>query len=289
MQFTFFCNIISGKYSKRGIIIKELQKNTEAKEKKEILGKVEVVLTAIGCVFIVFMMPFIYTIVANILIRLGAIESIEQLEQCNKIFRNFNIIIIVSFAILIMYESKVSISDIINRISANFDFLYKKGDSEIQVRHIESNIHNYEINKMAKEIKEEAQEQIIKGDVKKSNDCDSCEIEINEIINERESLRYFSAYQITNKFSRELLKTVKNNDKIEIEIFKDSMIEYYEKTIRNMGKKRKQEFIAKKIEELLYNLRYLNIIEYTEEGKFIILTQNGAEFVKGYSYDEEVG
>lgn len=235
------------------------------------------------------MMPFIYTITANVLIRCGIIESIEQLEKCNQIFKNFNIIIIIAFAILIMYESKVSISDIINRISANFDFLYKKGDSEFQIKHIDNKIHDYEINKMAKEIKEEAQEQIIKGDVKKNNNCDNCEIEINEIISERESLRYFSAYQITNKYSRELLKTIKNNDRIEIETFKYNMVEYYEKTIRNMGKKRKQEFIKKKIEELLYNLRYLNIIEYTEEGKFIILTQNGDEFVKGYSCSEEVG
>lgn len=284
MQNLNLYNIISRKYSKKGIIIRELSNTGETRDKKNILEKIEFVLTIIGCVFIVFMIPFIYTIFANVLIELGAIESIEQLENCNKIFKYFNIIIIVSLAILIMYESKVSVSDIIQRIANNFDFSYKKGDSEITVTHTET-LREKNITKIAREVKEEAHDEIIKGEsTDEINKCQECKI--LEVIEERESLRYFSAYQVTNKYSRELLKFIKNNDKIDKEIFRNNLIEYYDKNIRNMGKKRKQEFISRKIDEVLYNLRYLNIIEYTEDDKYIILTQNGIEFVKGY---EEVG
>ncbi len=217
---------------------------------------------------------------------MGIIENIGQLEQCNRIFKFFNIIIVGAFSLLILYESNVSIPDIFYKIASNFDFLYKKGDSELQIKHIDNSLHRNEISKIAKEVKEEAKEQIIKGGIKQDNKCENCEVK--EIISERESLRYFSAYQVTNKHSRDLLQFVRSNNKIKIEIFEHSMKEYYNKTIRNMGKKRKEEFISKKVEEVLYNLRYLNIIGYTEDGNFIILTQNGEEFVKGYN-NEEVG
>ena len=111
--------------------------------------------------------------------------------------------------------------------------------------------------------------------------CDECEL-IN-IAEERESLRFFSAYQITNQFSRELLKKIIDNGKIELEIFIQSLDEYYKRTIRNMGKRKKAEFIERKINELLFNLRYLDLIEYTEDDQYIILTQKGIEFVKGYT------
>ena len=59
------------------------------------------------------------------------------------------------------------------------------------------------------------------------------------------------------------------------------------KTIKNMGKNKREEFATKKVQELIYNLRYINIIELSEDGNFIILTETGKEFVKGYN--EEVG
>ena len=54
-----------------------------------------------------------------------------------------------------------------------------------------------------------------------------------------------------------------------------------------MGKVRKNQYIEKKINELLYNLRYLDLIEYSEDDNYILLTQKGIEFVKGY--EEGVG
>lgn len=230
------------------------------------------------------MLPFIYPIWGNCLISLNIIESVEQIQRYNDIFKYFNIALMIMVFILLIYNSKISVSDIIDKIASNFDFSYKKGDSEIQIKHAEA-IVKENFSKKAKEVKEEAREELINGETKSQNiNCKECKIE--EVIAERESLRYFSAYQVTNKFSREILTHIKNNDKIQVEMFYDDIKEYYEKTIKNMGKSRKQDFIERKINELLYNLRYLNIIEYTEDDTYIILTKNGEEFVKGY---EEVG
>jgi len=231
-----------------------------------------------------FMLPFIYPILGNCLISLNVIENIEQIQMYNNIFKYFNMILIGIAFILVVYDSKISVSDIIDKITSNFDVSYKRGDSEIQIKHSEV-IAKEDVAQKIKAVKEEAREELVKGESKNLNtNCEECKIE--EVMAERESLRYFSAYQVTNKFSRDVLIHIKNNEKIQVEIFYDTIKEYYEKNIRNMRKSRKQEFIERKINELLYNLRYLNIIEYTEDDAYIILTRNGEEFVKGY---EEVG
>lgn len=257
-------------------------------EKKQWGDCIKSVLFVIGWVVVIAMFPFLYPIISNALIALGIIKNVEQIKMYIEMFKSFNIFIAIIMIVIVLYESDISISEIIEKIISNFDFNYKNGNSEIQLKH-KNNILQNEATKMAKDVKKEAQEILFK-DTANSNvintKCQECKKE--EIANERESLRYFSAYQITNKYSRNLLKEVKACEKMPIELFAYSLQEYYQKTIKNMGKKRKQEFITKKIEELLYNLRYLNIIEYTEDDKFIILTQNGKEFMNSY-YNEEVG
>lgn len=272
--------------TKRGITIKELQNENEAEEKRfRIIKKIGYIITIAECVFIVFMLPFVYTIFANALINMKIVESFEQIEQANNIFRSFNILIIIAFSILILYESDVSVSEIIQKITSNLDISFKKGDNEVIVKQHEVEYYKNNIRKMAQEVKEEAHDEIIKEEISNSEkNCEECKID--EITEERDNLRYFASFQVTNKYSRSLLKFIKNNDKIDIEIFKEQLISYYNKTIKNMGKKRKQDYIIKKVEEILYNLKYLNIIEYTEDDKYIILTQNSIEFVKSY---EEVG
>ena len=265
-----------------------MQKQNETKEKnsktKLLYNFIKLVVFIVGCVVIIFMFPFIYPILGNCLIALGVIESIEQIQSYISIFKYFDIMLVVIAVILIIYSSNIKVGDIIDKIISKFCVTYKKGDSEIQIRQTETVIKE-NMAKIAKEVKEEAHDELIKGENHNNNiNCKECKI--NDIMIERESLRYFSAYQVTNKSSRDILIYVKNEEKMKIKIFEEYMKEYYENSIRNMGKKRKQEFIERKINELLYNLRYLNIIEYTEDDEYIILTQNGKEFVRRY---EEVG
>lgn len=271
------------------IKIKELQEKIATKEKNNIGENIKQAYLITMCIIIIFSLPFIYTIFANILVKNQIIESIEQLEKCNNIFFGFNILLVVAFIILILYECNISPADIFNKIISNLDISFKKGDSEFHAKNL--NYESYgsrEIKKMTEDSKQEMKEQIQNADRQKIFEkCEKCKIE--EVISERESFRFFSAYQVTNKYSRELLKQVmlQNQGQISIESFDGNIKEYYMKTIKNMGKNRREEFATKKVQELIYNLKYINIIELSEDGNFIILTETGKEFVKGYN--EEVG
>ena len=172
----------------------------------------------------------------------------------------------------------ISFSEIIEKVTTNVDLSLKRGESEVQL-HIPIGT-NRDISQIVKESKEVAREEILEEKNISNMKCEECEL--TNIAEERESLRFFSAYRITNQFSRELLKKIIDNDKIELNRFIQSLEEYYKKTIRNMGKRKKEEFIERKINELLFDLRYLDLIEYTEDDQYIILTQKGIEFVKGY-------
>lgn len=273
---------------KKGIKIKEIQEKIVTKEKTNICENIKLAYVITMCIIIIFSLPFIYTIFANILIKNQIIESIEQLEKCNNIFVAFNILLVVAFIILILYECNVSPTYIFNKIISNFDISYKKGDSEFHAKNMTYEYDSQEIKRMTEDSKQEMKEQIQNVDRQKVLEkCEKCKIE--EVISERESFRFFSAYQVTNKYSRELLKQVmlQNQSQILIESFAGSIKEYYMKTIKNMGKNKREEFATKKVQELIYNLRYINIIELSEDGNFIILTETGKEFVKGYN--EEVG
>lgn len=273
---------------KKGIKIKEIQEKIVTKEKTNIWENIKLAYVITMCIIIIFSLPFIYTIFANILIKNQIIESIEQLEKCNNIFVAFNILLVVAFIILILYECNVSPTYIFNKIISNLDISYKKGDSEFHAKNMAYEYDSQEIKRMTEDSKQEMKEQIQNVDRQKVLEkCEKCKIE--EVISERESFRFFSAYQVTNKYSRELLKQVmlQNQSQILIESFAGSIKEYYMKTIKNMGKNKREEFATKKVQELIYNLRYINIIELSEDGNFIILTETGKEFVKGYN--EEVG
>lgn len=219
-----------------------------------------------------------YPVFANIFVKLEIIQDVEQLKEYISIFKNFNILSVVIISIIAIYESDISMSYYIEKIIDNFDINVRTGNNQIQA----INRNRNEAAQMAKDAQNEFRE-VLKNDenVKKNNKCEECKKE--EIISERESLRYFATYQATNRYSRELLNVIKINGIMTKEDFKYNMQKYYRRTT-NMGKKKKQE----KVESLLYNLKYLNIIEYTEDDKYIILTQNGKEFINS-NYNEEVG
>lgn len=226
----------------------------------------------------VLLFPFIYPIIANILIRYNIIRDLEQIKEYINIFSPYNLWLMIVSMIFLKHYFGISFSEFIEKITTNVDLSLKKGESEIQL-HIPLGT-NKDINQIVKESKEVAREEILEGKDICNPKCDECELK--NIVEEKESLRFFSAYQVTNQFSRELLKKIIDNDKIELNKFIQSLDEYYKKTIRNMGKRKKEEFIERKINELLSNLRYLDLIEYTEDDQYIILTQKGIEFVKGY-------
>lgn len=265
--------------------IKELITKKGAKDKKLLVNVYETIKLAIFVlltVFVIFMLPFIYPILSNVLVKWNVIEGIEQLEKYVYLFRGFNILIIIGFIIFIIHESSIHFSDIFSNIF-NRDFAIKIGDKQFEIKLSELWLeHIGETVKMSSEIRETAKTVFLdKSNTAIKMACDECRKEETEA--ERESLRYFAAYKITDSCSRALLLYIKNNGEIYISDFKNNMEKYYQKT-RGMGKKRRQE----KVESLLYDLKYINIIEYTEDDVYIILTQNGKEFIENF-YRREIG
>lgn len=235
-------------------------------------------------IFIILVIPFIYPLISNLLIHFGFIQNINEIKEYLGIFGIYNILLIALILFGIKHYFEISFSEILEKFTTNIDFSLKRGDSEVQV-HMPIKSDTKKTENMAKETREEAYEEIIREKKENGTKCEECDL-IN-VKEERESLRFFSAYQITNQFARELLKKIIISGKIESEVFINEMNGYYKSTIKNMGKVRKNQYIEKKINELLYNLRYLDLIEYSEDDNYILLTQKGIEFVKGY--EEGVG
>lgn len=258
--------------------------------KKEFFGKgtedkkdnkhFNVLLSIIG----IFLIPFVYPSISKILIELDLFDDVQEINEYIKTFTGYTCFLIASLIIVVLYEFRFGIAEIISKFVSNFDMIsYKYGDSELQL----TNKHREEAVKLSENAKKEARDILFEKENKNSKTkCQECKKD--EIIEERDILRNFSAYHVTNKYSRDLLKRIKDFGKIDKVEFEMQIQNYYEKTIRNMSRTRRKAFATKKVKDLLCDLKYLNIIECTEDDKFIILTQNGINFING-QYSEEVG
>ena len=96
---------------------------------KNIISFIKLVIFVLICIIGLVMFPFIFSIIATNLIKFEIIESIETLEEYLQIFKGFDILLI------ILYERKISVSDILEKIISNFDVFYKNGESELQLKH----------------------------------------------------------------------------------------------------------------------------------------------------------
>lgn len=263
--------------------IKELITKNDAKDKGTLVNIFEAIKLAVLILFIVviiFMVPFIFPVLSTALIRWNVIDNIEQLEKYMHLFKGFNILIIIGIIIFMMHESDISFSEVFRNI-LNRDFSFKFGEKQVDIKRNGLELeHKDEAIKISNEVKEEAKTILLdESSTKKIYE----EYRKTEMEAERESLRYFSAYKITDSCSRALLLYIKKNGRILVSDFKSNMEKYYQKT-RGMGRQKRQE----KVENLLYDLKYINVIEYTEDDFFIILTQNGKEFIENF-YKKEVG
>lgn len=238
--------------------------------------------------FILFA-PFIYPILTMFLIKLEIFESVNQLEQIIKLFSNFYMIFICIIIILILvfeFGNGKILRDIISKIKVR----YQKGDSSVEFTStLEDKKEKFddseEFNEESKTIKKELQEKF-KFSNEKTNikfETDEKKILLNkntELEMDIRNMRFFSAYNILDVHTKQILKNIKETGKIEKEVFKRKLLKYYKS---KYYKKNKSKVYAQNItEEVIFDLIYLDIIEYSEDDKYILLTKNGIQFVEKY-------
>lgn len=235
-------------------------------------------------------LPLVYPIVTKLLIDANFFQNISEIEQLMHLYKSIYMLPIIAFVICIfiyIVPNKEKLFDVVKHFKVNIG----NGDKKVEFA-VDSNIEKLcvperSIEDESNKNKEEIQTQL--GILQETNEEDrkfqlenaTLRRDISKLETERDDLRFFSAYSITNANCRKLLKKIMNSDKITTEEFYEILTKDYNKKIKNIYGKAKENYITNKINILLENLKYLNIIEYSEDGDYILLTFDGLSFVKG--------
>lgn len=139
-----------------------------------------------------------------------------------------------------------------------------------------------------KDLKRMSSEQTIISGFNNSFKCQECNKEQLELDNKK--IRNFAAYNIMNREARILLKIIYDKKYIEANKFKESIIKGFKKRNKSKAKLRNADIdkLANNKYETIFNgLKFLNIIEPSENNDEIMLTNDGRDFVREYIEDKE--
>ena len=124
----------------------------------------------------------------------------------------------------------------------------------------------------------------------KTNDkCLECNKK--ELEEENSKLRNFATFNMINKEARNLLHIMYKENYVEMNRFKSKIIQGYKQRNKKNIKFTKKEIerIAKnKYETIFTGLKFLNIIEPSEDDTILKLTKDGKDFVREYIERNEV-
>ena len=124
---------------------------------------------------------------------------------------------------------------------------------------------------------------------KTNNKCLECNKK--ELEEENSKLRNFATFNMINKEARNLLHIMYKENYVEMDRFKSKIIQGYKQRNRKNIKFTKKEIekIAKnKYETIFQGLKFLNIIEPSEDDTILKLTKDGKDFVREYIERDEV-
>lgn len=258
-------------------------------------------LKMIIAIITIFMIPFIPSVILKVFINFHFFIDIDEFKNMMTIFNNIYVISYIVIGIIILLWFFHKWSDIKNIIQ-NMNFSIAVGDKKISAEHIREEMKNIDeqkefINKIAKQNNNNESANIIKevksklgiSKDKGNKKCKECNKE--ELKEENEQLRYFATYNVINTEARILLHMMYNEKFVARNTFKSKIIQGYKK--RN---KRNIKFTKKEINKIAENkydtifegLKFLNIIEPSEDDQILKLTQNGKKFVEKYIEKKEV-
>lgn len=251
---------------------------------------------------IIFIIPFILPIILKIFLKLNLFQGIGEFQSIVNVFNNIYtlIYIVLGIGILLWFFHKW---DTIKEMIKNFNsFTLAVGDKKISAQRIvKEEMEDIDqqkefINKMYQEsnsdsgnVMSEVKERL--GIIKTSKTLKCKECNKTELEEENSKLRYFATYNMINTEAKSILHTIYNEKYIDANEFKSRIIQGYKRRNRKNVKFTRKEInkIAKnKYDTILNGLKFLNIIEPSEDDKIIRLTADGKKFVEKYIEREEV-
>lgn len=250
------------------------------------------VLKIIIVIIVIFSTPFIILSIGKILINTHFFENIEELKMMINIFNNKYILMCMGFAfaiILLFFCNWNAIKDFFE----NMDFNIKTGDKEISARRREAQEKKETSSRIIQENKNSENSAEVNAIVRNKLGLDSENHTVESCITceknkETDTIRFFAAYNLLNYEARQMLHVIYNENFIEKDKFKNRILSGYKKrNKKNVKYQRKdlQEMANNKYEMMYEGLKFLGIIETSEDDKEIHLTKLGKDFVVKYIED----
>ncbi len=241
----------------------------------------------LSIIVIILIAPFLYPLILRGLIKFKLFSSVEEYLEYITPFSNRYTLFVILILLFLIFIIVINKSGSIKEFFMGFDFNFKFGDKEVGIKSkdlIKSPQEIFSKNiEIDKEESNEAKIQIKDGLNKtKNKNLNSKDEEIRELTNIIDNIRFFSAYNNTNYVCSELLIYLYKRKTISKVEFEEKMRYYYNSRIRNVIGKRKRECVNRKVEEKIFNYKYLDIIEISDDNEYIILTDLGKKFVEEY-------
>ena len=263
------------------------------------------ILKMILTILIIFSIPFVLPLMFKILVKIGAFINIDELKNIMDAFNNIYTFIYIGIGITVLFgffhgwdNFKTTIKGLLRGLKGSFEIEGKKFSFETAKEEIEdSDAQKDFIKKLNQENKsldsentmEEIKEKLGIIPKQKNKECTECNK--NELQEENIKLRNFAAYNMLNKEARSLLHVIYNEKYIESDTFKSRIIQGYKKRNKKnikIAKKDINKIAQNKYDAIYEGLKFLNIIEPSEDDKTIKLTKEGKKFVEKYIEKKEV-
>lgn len=264
------------------------------------------VLKTIVTILVVFSVPFIIPLFLKLLLNLGAFENLDELKEIIGIFNNKYTLIYIGIGIILIaiyFHKWDGFKDITLDLLKGMKLKVEHGDNSLSAELAKAEVHESEKKKEAvieiidsnkdldttlfnKEVRQALGIQRNKNNDTKCSECDKIEVEEENV-----KLRNFAAYNMLNRDARIALHVIYNENYMKKEEFKKQIIQGYKKRNKKNIKLARQDInkIAKNKYDTIYDgLKFLNIIEPSEDDTIVKLTKEGKKFVEKYIEKEEV-
>lgn len=266
------------------------------------LKMVGTVLKIIAIILVVFSLPFVIPIILKLLLNHGIFSSLEEIKEIIDIFNNKYTVIYICMGIVLIaiYFHKL---DGFKELLKGMKLKVEHGDNSLSAELAKAEVHESEKEKETvtklidsdkdldttmfnKEVRQALGIQENKGKITKCSECDKTEIEKENV-----KLRNFAAYNMLNRDAKIALHVIYNENYMNKEEFKNQIIKGYKRRNKKNIKLAKQDInkIAQNKSDTIFDgLKFLNIIEPSEDDTIIKLTKEGKKFVEKYIEKEEV-